>query len=274
VSGEVWIASPGGFVVKYLLTSPAPAHPSGKGLEAGQTWDYELSQANAIDQIPIPSGCEPVPVDIPAMADAQAVEFSPGQLTYTTPSSVAQVIDFYNKKLPALGWTNTGATKPKDSSNSTLLYYQKGSQDLTIFMDSSSGTLQITVVLSNQTPSEAAAPTATAGPGMTAQPAATSQPAATADFSKSGLPSDVPLYPGATNLVALAGKGMQFSTSDTPVVVTSFYKTHLTASGWSLLSEATSGDHTAQIWQKNGKTLNVVVTSQNGETTIILTITP
>ena len=245
-------------------------------MEAGQTWDYELSQANAIDQITLPSGCEPVPADIPAMADAQAVEFSPGQLTYTTPSSVAQVIDFYNQKLPALGWTNTGTTKPKDnSSNSTLLYYQKDTQDLTIFMDSSSGALQITVVLSNQAASQAAAPPAIAAPGATAQPAATPhQPAATADFSKSGLPSDVPPYPGATNLVSLGGMGIQFSTGDTPPAVASFYKTHLSASGWSILNEVTSGDHTVQMWQKNGKTLNVVVTAQNGGATVVLALTP
>ncbi len=150
VSGEVWIASPGGYVVKYLLSEPAPTHPSGKGLETGQTWDYELKVVSGDEQINLPQDCTAVPVDIPAVSGAQNVTYDSGELDYSTSSDLATVVDFYDQKLPAAGWVKNQGGKPKDNSIPTPLYYHKGSQLLVITLDNSSAPLQVSVSLSKQ----------------------------------------------------------------------------------------------------------------------------
>jgi hypothetical protein len=51
----------------------------------------------------------PIPVDIPAVADAQELRQSSGWMRYTSASSGDQIVDFYAQKLPTLGWIATQA---------------------------------------------------------------------------------------------------------------------------------------------------------------------
>ncbi len=72
-----------------------------------------LTEINSINQIELPVVCIPVLVDIPAMDDAQNLYRGGGIMDYTTPSDVAQVINFYSKALPSLGWTLMSHPLPK-----------------------------------------------------------------------------------------------------------------------------------------------------------------
>jgi len=265
-TGEVWIAQPGGYVVKYTLGIPSPANPTGSGVETAETLSYELSDINAIDQIELPAGCVPVLVDFPAMADAQDLYRSSGYMDYTSPSEAAQVIDFYNQALPALGWTQVGPSLTPAQTDSQILEYTQGDQTLTIFLDKSGGSLEVTAVLYNpaQAPQEpAGTPAASPTPGI--------QP--TADASQSGLPADVPLYPGATDLHTLPN-GVRVSTSDTSDAVAAFYHDQLPSLGWSLLNELEpSAGNIDQSWTMTGRMLTIIIQEQNGKTTIMLILT-
>ncbi len=72
--------------------------------------------------------------------------------------------------------------------------YTQGDQDLTILLENVEGILEVTALLYGpvQAPQESTAST---------DPSPTPGIKSTADASQSGLPTDVPLYPGATDLL-------------------------------------------------------------------------
>jgi hypothetical protein len=265
-SGEVWIAQQGGYVVKYILGIPGPTNPTGSGTEIAETLSYELTKINAIDKIELPAGCVPVLVDFPAMADAQDIYRSSGYMDYTSPSEAAQVIDFYHQALPALGWMLFGPPSTLAQTVTQILQYTQGAQALTIFLDKSAGSLEVTILLYNtaQAPQE---PASTPGPS----PTPGIQP--TVDASQSGLPTDVPLYLGVTDLHTMPN-GVRVSTSAPADTVATFYHDQLPSLGWSLLNELkpTPGN-IDQTWTMTGRMLTIVIQSQNGKTTIIFMLT-
>ncbi len=266
-SGEVWIAQPGGYVVKYTLSIPGPANPTGSGTEIAETLSYELTAVNSIDQVVLPAGCVPVLVDFPAMTDAQDIYRSSGYMDYRSPSGVAQVIDFYNQALPALGWTQVGPSSTPALTDSHILEYTQEDQTLSILLDKSGGGLEVAVLLS----SSVQAPQAPAG---TPAPSPTPGIQPTADASQSGLPADVPLYPGVTDLHTMPN-GARVSTSDPADAVAKFYHEQLPTLGWNLLHELSPANgNIDQTWTITGRMLTIVIQEYNGKTSIFLMLTP
>ena len=104
-TGEVWLAEPGGYVVKYDLTLQAGEQFFGKGIEGTQTFHYELSEINSLQEVSLPVGCPAVLTEIPAMPDALDLVRRPGSMAFTTPSDLKSIQSFYQDKLKALGWT-------------------------------------------------------------------------------------------------------------------------------------------------------------------------
>lgn len=108
-TGEMWVASEGGFIVKYLLTTQGSADYFGEGTEGTLTWDYELTDVNTPVTINLPEDCPAGMIDAPQLPDAANLEAYPGLLIYTTTSSVADAAAFYQEQLPTLGWEPTSA---------------------------------------------------------------------------------------------------------------------------------------------------------------------
>jgi hypothetical protein len=265
-SGEVWLAQQGGYVVKYTLSIPGPAKPTGQGVEIAETLSYELKDINSSTQIELPAGCVPVLVDFPAMADAQNLYRGSGILDYTSPSGLAQVIPFYNQALPPLGWTLVGPTLTLTQTDSQALEYTQGDQHLFLVLDQSGGSLEVTAVLFN--PAQASQ-----GPTETPGPSPTPGLKPTANASQSGLPSDVPLYPGATDLKTLPNMGVSFSTSDAPDAVAKFYRDQLKTFKWNLQNELKpAADTIIQTWMMSNRMLVVNIGVKNGATTVMIMI--
>jgi len=269
VTGEIWLAEQGGYVVKYTLNAAKPSETTGVGLEVEQSWTYELSQVNAVESVALPKGCMAVPVDIPAMPDAKDVSRSSGMMEYTTASSAFQVVDFYYHHLDSLGWT-TKQEEPSGELKVPLgLSFSHGDQRLSINVDQADeGGLDVTLVIYNPTEQLAAtAPAATISPEATTTPAG---PQPTIDPSKSGLPADVPLYPGATNLTNLGGQGISFDAPDLPDQVATFYREKMVAAGWSLINEVKDGTMTVQAWQKTGRMVSLQINVKDEKTNVVV----
>jgi hypothetical protein len=269
ISGEVWIANPGGYVVKYLLTSPIPTNPSGNGMKVGWNWDYELTQVNAVDQISLPPGCAPVPLEIPPMDDAENILRIPGLLVYNTPSDSAKVIDFYNKQLQAAGWKKDKGGMPNDNDDLSLLYYERESQILEIVLDKSNGTLEVSASMADRGESATetlVSTTQAGGPTIIS-------PVATVDPSHSGLPDDIPLYTGATNLVN-AGPMIKFDVTDSLELVAKFYNLKMPANGWKLMTENSSSPGlSVQVWTKDNRITSITINTQSGTTAVMVMTT-
>ena len=106
-TGELWVASSGGQIVKYLVTTKAGADYFGDGIEGTVAWDYELTTVNQPVTITLPADCPPGLIDAPQLPDATNVENLPGLSTYDTATSLVDIVAFYQTELGNRGWVAT-----------------------------------------------------------------------------------------------------------------------------------------------------------------------
>jgi hypothetical protein len=133
-TGELWVASDGGYIVKYLLTTKGNAAYFGEGIEGTLTWDYELTGINQSVTITLPDNCPGGMVNAPLLPDASNILNMPGILTYDTATSLADAAAFYQKEIPNLGWELVG--EPSLTDTHALLDYIQGDKTLTIIITS------------------------------------------------------------------------------------------------------------------------------------------
>jgi hypothetical protein len=122
-TGEMWVASEGGYIVRYLLTRKAGTEYFGEGIEGTMILNYELTGPNQPVTIELPDDCPPGFVDAPLLSDATNISKSPGVLSYDTPSSIAEAADFYEQNIPGLGWQTQG--EPAVTDAAAILMYQQ-----------------------------------------------------------------------------------------------------------------------------------------------------
>lgn len=88
---------------------------------------------------------------------------------------------------------------------------------------------------------------------------------------RTGLPDDVPPYPGGEQEFSMEGMA-GFSTTDSPAEVAEFYREALAEEGWTLQADDEMGDMIQQSWTKEATSLMVMITAQDEETGIMITI--
>ncbi len=145
--GEVWVAQPGSYVVKYTFQATGKDQFFGNSNSEGTIkWSYEINEVNQPIDIQPPTDCAGAAEDIPVMPDAKD-QSSIGQMsTYNTPSKFEDVAAFYAKEMPAKGWTEN-----KDSGFSTQgaaqTVYTKDNRTVTIMItaDQSSGNTSVLI---------------------------------------------------------------------------------------------------------------------------------
>ena len=71
-------------------------------------------------------------VNAPLLPDASNVLKMPSVLTYNTASSLADAAAFYQKQIPALGWTLAG--EPSITDTTALLSFTQGDQAMTVIV--------------------------------------------------------------------------------------------------------------------------------------------
>jgi hypothetical protein len=144
-TGEVWVASEGGYVVQYVLSTTAKADFFGEGIEGTLSFDYELTDVNKPIEINIPAECPPGFVDAPQLPDASNVASNLGVLTYDSATSVQDAAAFYQQKLPDEGWQAAG--EPSITDESALLAFERDSQSLTVSISSENGITTILIAV-------------------------------------------------------------------------------------------------------------------------------
>lgn len=146
-TGELWVASGGGYVVKYLLTTKGKADYFGEGIEGTLSFDYELTGVNQPVEINIPADCPPGLVDAPQLQDATNVVSDLGLLTFTTASSIQDAAAFYQQELPKLGWQATGEPSVEDTS--ALLTFDRDGETMIVSVtveDDGTTTVQLALI--------------------------------------------------------------------------------------------------------------------------------
>ena len=131
-TGEIWVASDGGYIVSYRLATEGNADYFGEATEGTITWDYELTDANQPIAILLPKDCPGGLVDAPLFTDAADVVNLPGLLRYTSLTSLAEAAAFYQQQLPALGWQPTA--DPVIGETTALLDFTQADQLLSVII--------------------------------------------------------------------------------------------------------------------------------------------
>lgn len=190
-------------------------------------------------------------------------------MEYETASSAPEVVAFYFQNLGSLGWSAKQEEPTGELKIPLGLSFFSGDQLLSIDVDNAeTGGLDVTLVIYN--PKEQAA----AITPLPEAPSTPSGPLPTIDASQSGLPADVPLYPGATNLLKIPGiQGNAFDAPDLPDQVAAFYRQEMVAAGWNLVNETKSETLIIQMWQKASRIVSINLSPMDAKTNVrILTI--
>ncbi len=141
-TGEVWVASDGGYVIKFLRSTTADATYFGDGLPGKMTWDYELTDINQPGPIVLPAGCQ---LDAPIMGDSSNVLILPRYAGFDTASSVADVVAFYKQQMPSIGWAVK--SEPFEGSDRAAIEFSKGAQVTTLIVTTTENGTRVDLAL-------------------------------------------------------------------------------------------------------------------------------
>jgi hypothetical protein len=108
-NGEIWVASDGGYVLRYTRTTTGDTAYFGPGTEGTLVWDYSVTAINQTVDLSLPSTCR---VEAPVPGDATNLLNLPNWLSFDTSASVGDLADFYRNQLETLGWTLEDAPTP------------------------------------------------------------------------------------------------------------------------------------------------------------------
>jgi hypothetical protein len=137
-TGQVWVASDNGVVVRYLLTTTAGTDYFGAGIEGTQTWGYNLTNVNQLVAIDLPSNCPGGLVDAPLMPAALNIRQLAGVTIFSISGSIQDVFAFYHAQLPVLGWEVTGEPVTEDTMG-VAIFIQSDQQLSVIVMPTENG---------------------------------------------------------------------------------------------------------------------------------------
>ncbi|GIK67466.1 MAG: hypothetical protein BroJett018_52600 [Chloroflexota bacterium] len=266
-TGELWVASDGGYLLRYTLVTTGDPDYFGAGVEGTLSWDYTLSDINQPLTIELPADCPPGILDVPIMADAvDAVEL-PGYTSYTTPSSIQDAIAFYQEQVEALGGQSDNP--PTIAENTALFGFTLNGQAilLVVGLDETGGTTTVNLY-------GMADPT---GLAFAAEVPDLSGNAGTGDVPTVEVPAGVPTLPNtagttvcvpplpdAANVQNLAGTIM-FTTSMSVADAVSFYEEQAAAAGATVTSQMPATDTMAMLQiSQGGQDIVVMLTSAGG----------
>jgi hypothetical protein len=118
VSGEIWVAADGGYVVKDTVSWEGGAGPFGAPTAAGESgkggWTWELTDPNSTFTIPLPDGCHSAADGLPVISGAYRNTVTGDVAVYQTLSTPAKVVAFYQEQMTAGGWKQSGEPASKD----------------------------------------------------------------------------------------------------------------------------------------------------------------
>jgi hypothetical protein len=267
VTGELWIADDGGYVVKYLLNVALPKKITGKDLEIAQTWVYQLELLDQTDAVSLPAGCRPVPVEITPPEGAVNLIYQSGSLTFDISTAASDLVDFYINQLSSQGWQPPEKQLQGAITAPFLMDFRKGNQVLTLLLSKTEDNplnveLQVSSIPDANAKSE---------PGLDSTPTGEPGPEPTIDPAESGLPKDVPLYPGSIGLMK-TGEFVMFIAPDQIDVVASYYRQQLISNEWTLANDILAANTVTQMWSKNNTEMMISFVLEDGKTRMVISL--
>jgi len=128
--GDVWVAQDGKWVVKYVGEASGKTPLLGAGVEGKIAWEYNITDANAVNKIDLPAVCsESKPdEDIPVPANVTEKGNLGNMVTFKSPDDIAKITDFYRTALTGQGW------KEGEGGTEGIMSFTKDKRTLNIMM--------------------------------------------------------------------------------------------------------------------------------------------
>ena len=145
VTGDVWTADDGGYVVRYTMVVEGAAAYLGQGVTGTLTLDYAMQPLDTAPLIVAPADCPPGLIDVALPADATQVVTRPGFQSYTTAAAVVDVAAALGADVVAAGWVATMA--PLTTADVSLMAYERGGQRLAISIAPAGAATVVTIIL-------------------------------------------------------------------------------------------------------------------------------
>jgi len=143
MSGNVWLSAGGGYVLRFNGSAQGILS-FGAGTTYGQVlWDYSLSDINQVS-VSLPPDCLAlVQNDLPLPPGALDLTQTGNRLAFQTADAPASVMDFYNRELPAAGWT---ILKGSGGGQVFQLAAAKDQRSIQISISSLAQSTQVTII--------------------------------------------------------------------------------------------------------------------------------
>jgi hypothetical protein len=139
ISGELWVATTGGHLMRYQMISEGTLFALGRGVDGTLTMDYALTDIDGPFSAVLPADCPPM-VDVPLLPDAADIDAHPGFLGYSTTTSALEALQFYQQALPALGWTPAAGIPIVSKEGGRISFVASGSQLSVVVSPAEAGT--------------------------------------------------------------------------------------------------------------------------------------
>jgi hypothetical protein len=143
--GDAWIATDGGYVVRYTLTTEGGAAWLGPGAQGVSTFDYALTSVGQPVTVVVPPDCPIGPVDAALPPDAHDVVTEPGRLTYRTASVPADVVAFHQARLSGAGWQPDGSVLV--GIDGRIASFVRAAEELTVIANIGPGGSEVTIIV-------------------------------------------------------------------------------------------------------------------------------
>jgi hypothetical protein len=261
-TGELWIASDGGYLVRYVLgTTGGPAY-FGQGIEGTLTWDYQLEEVGLPLVIELPADCPPGLLNLPMLPDAADILEFPGMASYTTLANLEDTLVFYQEQVAAIGGQVINA--PLVMESTALFGFTLDDQPILLVANSDlAGTIIEMYQVSDpgqlgilaEVPDER---------GLVAEP---TQPSTATAGCEPGTDS-VPITADASSIQDM-GIALSYMTAMSMAEVTAFYEEQLAALGAQVSSPMPATDFMAMLNVQQSTLSYAITLAPMGNTTSV-----
>jgi hypothetical protein len=137
VHAEIWYARDGGFIVKFAGEAQGDAYSELEDINSSGSisWAYDLTDINAIVEIPLPQKCQLVAEggvnELPVPDNVQDLSKIGSMLSFNFPDSATILADFYRAAMPAAGYSLVDETAIDDFF---VITYVKAEETITIMI--------------------------------------------------------------------------------------------------------------------------------------------
>jgi hypothetical protein len=150
VSGQAWVATDGGYIVKDAVNWEGGAGLAGlfgqsSDAKGKGSWTWELTDVNQPIEIVPPEDCGGAAGDLPILPDATEKNRIGDIVTYKTASAQADTVEFYKREMAASGWTLAG--EPTVAGGLATLQFTKDRQKAQVMITSGGGTTTVLITV-------------------------------------------------------------------------------------------------------------------------------